>query len=207
MSIDLLKGWTRQVELVRAEDEETGSRQRTAGVEDARPKVARRAYLDESWSARHCAWYRYCLRPRASHPTACTWPRSSRQIQTSSQAGGTAIVRTRAIASGSWMGGRRRQGSETLGQGDAAARCRAPVRSRSSAHPEEWSVVLWPSPLRRSWSEPVVPSGGQSAGTITVNAEGMTETTIGVRPTTEPSTSTSRRGFVAMRTFRAWARR
>ena len=47
----------------------------------------------------------------------------------------------------------------------------------------------------------------QSAGTITVNAAGMTETTIGVLPTTVPSTSTSRLGVVSTRTSRAWARK
>jgi hypothetical protein len=76
-------------------------RRRMAG--SARPKVARRAYFDASWSARHCWWYRYCLRPRASRPTTCTWPRSSGQIHTSSQAGGIARARIRASVLGSRM--------------------------------------------------------------------------------------------------------
>ncbi|MNT20810.1 hypothetical protein D3C72_1561270 [compost metagenome] len=50
----------------------------------ASPNVSRFWYLPASRTAVQAAWYRYCLRPRASRPVACRCPWARAQIHTRS---------------------------------------------------------------------------------------------------------------------------
>jgi len=75
---------------------------RQSGNRFARRSV--RSYFSSARSCCHRWWYRYCLRPAASVPTAWMWPLGYGQIQTLFQAGGMTSSSMRDKVSGSVAG-------------------------------------------------------------------------------------------------------
>ena len=91
-------------------------------------KAIIRSNLSASRRARQTSWYRYCRRPAASVPTACTWPFGSGQIHTSVHAGGIASARMRSRISGSRTG---RPSAVHVREPSPAAAGRSPARRSS----------------------------------------------------------------------------
>ena len=75
--------------------EQGGGRPAKSG--QAAANASMRSNFSRSRRARHCSWYRYCLRPAESIPVAWRWPRGSGEIHTSAHAGGIASARIRSI--------------------------------------------------------------------------------------------------------------